>query len=86
MKTLAATGVALVLAAMAIAPAHGQSATKPVESLPKCEHHDKRGDCHIHDRQTFIDMSADRPDERTQPHAAQEFREQERLEKLNQNQ
>jgi len=85
MKTLA-TCVALTLAAAALAPAQAQKPAKLVESLPKCQHHDKRGDCHIHDRQTFIDMSADRPDERTQPHAAEEFREQERLEKLNQNQ
>lgn len=86
MKSLAVIWVATAMGAAAIAPAQAQNTPKPADSLPKCSHHEKRGDCHIHDRQTYIDMMADRPDERTQPHAAEEFREQDRIERLNQNQ
>lgn len=57
---------------------------QPTGSLAMCSRDVKLRDCHIHDRATYIDMSASRPDWRAQPHAAQDFREQERRERLEQ--
>lgn len=47
--------------------------------LPVCNHHAPKGDCHIHDRSSYLAMTAAKPDQRTQPHAWWEFQEQSRL-------
>lgn len=47
--------------------------------LPVCNHHTPKGDCHIHDRSSYLAMTVAKPDQRTQPHAWWEFREQERF-------
>lgn len=91
MRTRVAIVVAAVMGALLTAPAQAQTqaqpSPRPAASLPTCQHHEtKSTDCHIHDRKTYIDMSADRPDPRTQPHAAEEFREHDRREFLEQTQ
>lgn len=85
---------AAVMGALLVTPAQAQTQApnsqarvsgQPTESPTKCSRDDaKLRDCHIHDRATYIDMSASRPDWRAQPHAAQEFREQEWRERLEQ--
>jgi hypothetical protein len=86
--TAAAIGVLLITAVQAQAQARdsqAQVSEQPNQSLAKCSRDDvKLRDCHIHDRPTYIDMSASRPDWRAQPHAAQEFRAQEWREHLEQ--
>ncbi len=67
-------------------PAQAHDSRQPATALAKCDHHQTKGaDCHIHDRQTYLDMSGGRPDWRTQPHAWQEFRDMERVDRLQQN-
>jgi len=87
---------AAVIGALLVTSVHAQTQTrdssmqasqKSTEALAKCSRSDvKLSDCHIHDRATYIDMSASRPDWRAQPHATQEFREQERREHREQSQ
>lgn len=77
--------VAALTAALAVTPVQAQRQSqdrqKPTEALPKCTQHNAAlRDCHIHDRATYIDMSASRPAWRMQPHATEEFREHERRE------
>lgn len=31
------------------------------------------GDCHVHDRETYLELRPNQPDERTQPHAWWEY-------------
>lgn len=85
---------AAVVGALLVAPVQAQTQARdnqahvggqPTESFAKCSRDDvKVRDCHIHDRATYVDMSASRPDWRAQPHAAQDFREQEWRERLEQ--
>jgi hypothetical protein len=99
MRTRVAIAVAAVMGALLTVPAQAQTQARtqpqtqpqtpprPAASLATCQHHETRStDCHIHDRKTYIDMSANRPDERLQPHAAEEFREHDRREFLQQSQ
>lgn len=41
-------------------------------NLPVCSS-DTKGDCHIHNRETYLQIRPDRPDGKTQPHAWWEF-------------
>lgn len=62
---------------------NGMALAQPARSdLPICMHHGSKSDCHIHDRETYLGMTAAKPDRAQQPHAWAEFREQERLAKL----
>ena len=63
MRTRVAIVVAAVMGALVTAPAQAQTqaqtSPRPAASLPTCQHHEaKSTDCHIHDRKTYIDMSA----------------------------
>lgn len=87
MKNLAIVGVAIVIGVVATMPAHAQNSAKLADLLPKCVRDGtKLRDCHIPDRQTYLEMTVNRPDWRTQPNAWQEFREYDRIERLEQGQ
>jgi len=86
MKSFNATGVLAVTGILALAPAVAQIRPEPADALPKCSIRQvSPTDCHIHDRQTYLEMFVNKPSPSTQPHAWQEYREQDRIEQRQQN-
>jgi len=87
MKNLAIVGVVLLVGVVGAIPAQGQHSAKLADLLPRCVRDgSKLRDCHIPDRRTYLELTVNRPDWRTQPNAWQEFREYDRIERLEQGQ
>ena len=90
MKSLVIIGTMAMTGALALASAQAQIMTpQPAHATdghPSCSAQPAGGgDCHVHDRQTYMKVFVDKPDPRTQPHAWDEYREYDRLEKMQQN-
>lgn len=79
--------VMAVAGALALAPAQAQPATPhAADGHPSCGTQPAAaGDCHVHDRQTYLKVFVDKPDPRTQPHAWDEYRAYDRRELIDQN-
>lgn len=65
---------AALFPALAMAAGHNAADAKRAEAanLPVCTS-DTMGDCHVHSRETYLDMRPDQPDEKKQPHAWWEY-------------
>lgn len=65
---------AALLPAATMAAGNNASDAKRAEAanLPICSSNTK-GDCHVHSRETYLQLRPDRPDEKTQPHAWWEY-------------
>lgn len=85
MKSGTMISVAVVMGVLAIMPAQAQNTAKLTEALPKCTRDaPKLRDCRIPDQRTYLEMTVNRPDSRTQPNAWREFQAFDRIEHLQQ--
>jgi hypothetical protein len=67
-------GAAALVSAAAMAAGNNAADAKRAEAanLPTCSSK-TTGDCHIHSRETYLQMSPSRPNENNQPHAWWEY-------------
>jgi len=85
MKNRTVISVVAVIGAFVVLPAQAQNTAKLTDALPKCTlDAPKLRDCRVPDRRTYLELTVNRPDWRTQPNAWREFQEFDRIERIQQ--